>query len=199
MSAAQEDILATPELLELILAQLPMRDLLVTAPLVSKTWRATTLVPALQRALFFLPSASSNSEPIQNLLLAAAFPTFFASHAGACYARTFMVMPWNKAPDAFKRPEASWRRMLLTQPPVRGMAITQTYSPRVRRAMLRDPEGLRMGVLYDLGVQFVHRSAASFRILWHHAGDIHFESNLTVAVKEFVPHGCMRAGGTPAR
>ncbi|KAJ7731951.1 hypothetical protein B0H14DRAFT_3517764 [Mycena olivaceomarginata] len=36
-------VMSTPELLELTLSHLPMRDLLVTAPLVSKTWQVLTL------------------------------------------------------------------------------------------------------------------------------------------------------------
>ncbi|KAJ6506831.1 hypothetical protein C8R45DRAFT_512263 [Mycena sanguinolenta] len=190
MSPPQESVLATPELLELILSQLPMRDLLVTAIRISKTWHATTLTPSLQRALFFLPSSSSSdSEHIQNPLLAEAFPRFFAARLMPCCARTLIdqEMPWGKASDAFKRAEASWRRMLLTQPPVLAMEMKQTHSLRVRHAILRYPEGLRMGVLYDLGIQFVHRTAASFNIRWRRNGDITAECDLTFAVIEFVP------------
>ncbi|KAJ6506835.1 hypothetical protein C8R45DRAFT_797092, partial [Mycena sanguinolenta] len=125
MSPPQESVLATPELLELILSQLPMRDLLVTAIRISKTWHATTLTPSLQCALFFLPSLSSDSEHIQNPLLAATFPSFFAARSMRCRVRTLMdqELPWGKASDAFKRAEASWRRMLLTQPPVLAIKI----------------------------------------------------------------------------
>ncbi|KAJ7348323.1 hypothetical protein DFH08DRAFT_865784 [Mycena albidolilacea] len=67
MSNALVVVMSTPELLELTLSHLPMRDLLVTAPLVSKTWQALTLTPALQRALFFQPDPSSLS--VHNPLL----------------------------------------------------------------------------------------------------------------------------------
>ncbi|KAJ7860098.1 hypothetical protein B0H14DRAFT_3446289 [Mycena olivaceomarginata] len=46
-----------------------MRDLLVTAPLVGKTWQALTLIPVLQRTLFFHPDLSS--DPAQNPLMSA--------------------------------------------------------------------------------------------------------------------------------
>ncbi|KAJ6506837.1 hypothetical protein C8R45DRAFT_1090511 [Mycena sanguinolenta] len=151
MTPPQESVLATPELLELILSQLPIRVLLVTASRISKTWHATTftgprslpLRPGrliysildehfLKSRFFpsraFLPSSSSSdSEHIQNPLLAAAFPPFFACSM-PYRARTLMdqELPWGKASDAFKRAEASWRRMLLTQPPLIVMEITHT-------------------------------------------------------------------------
>ncbi|KAJ7813868.1 hypothetical protein B0H14DRAFT_2851835 [Mycena olivaceomarginata] len=100
MSAAQDTVISMPELLELILALLPMRHLLLVAPLVSKTWQAITLTPGPQRTLFFQPDLGS--EPIQNPLLV-------------------------EAEDAFKREGASWRRMLVTQPPARTMTVVETW------------------------------------------------------------------------
>jgi hypothetical protein len=43
-----------------------MRDLLVAVPLVSRMWQTTTLIPVLQRILFFEEDASSG---IKNPLL----------------------------------------------------------------------------------------------------------------------------------
>ncbi|KAF8181147.1 hypothetical protein K438DRAFT_1415641, partial [Mycena galopus ATCC 62051] len=130
---AQDVMMSTPELLELTLSHLPMRHLLITAPLVSKTWQAITLTPTPQRALFFLPDLTS--EPIQNPLLAQIFPPFFI-HGGQSrsswpgHASSIMSMSWSKAPDAFKRKEASWRRMLVMQPPAQTMLITETSRGR---------------------------------------------------------------------
>ncbi|KAJ7238197.1 hypothetical protein C8J57DRAFT_1528859 [Mycena rebaudengoi] len=45
MSTAQDEVISTAELLELILAQLPLNILLTTVPLVSKTWQSATLSP----------------------------------------------------------------------------------------------------------------------------------------------------------
>ncbi|KAJ7301748.1 hypothetical protein DFH08DRAFT_667471, partial [Mycena albidolilacea] len=148
-------VISTPELLELILSCLPMRDLLVTAPLVSKTWQALTLTPALQRTLFFRPDLSS--EPAQNPLLLMLFPPFFAAEKPRRWswpdAEAIQSMPCAKAPEVFKRREASWRRMLVIQPPAPKMIVTEHCHARhgdfERSAVLDDP-CLRMGVLYDL-------------------------------------------------
>ncbi|KAF8197251.1 hypothetical protein K438DRAFT_1967489 [Mycena galopus ATCC 62051] len=112
MSTAGNTVMSTPELLERTLAHLPMSDLLITAPLFSKTWQATTLTPTLQRALFFQPDPTSTTR-IPNPLLVEMFPPFFAvaedpNRWSWHDADAFMSMPWAKAPDAFKRPEASW-------------------------------------------------------------------------------------------
>ncbi|KAF7367851.1 putative f-box domain protein [Mycena sanguinolenta] len=200
MPTTQDQVIATPELLELILTQLPMRSLLVTAPLVSKTWQATTLTPTLQRALFFLPDPSS--PPVQNPLLAELFPPFFVEEPDDDNSRTWsqpgsatsiMAMPWAKAPDAFKRADASWRRMLVTQPLAQTMAITETRSTRggrsQRYAVLK-LEALTMGVLYDLAVRFIDRQSSSFCIHWHHTGS---HGDLTLAVRYSL--GCVRYSG----
>ncbi|KAF7344859.1 F-box domain-containing protein [Mycena venus] len=76
MFSAQESVISTPELLEHTLSLLPLRDLLVTAPLVSRTWRTMALSPTLQRTLFFDPDPSATN-PAQNPLLAETFPPFF--------------------------------------------------------------------------------------------------------------------------
>ncbi|KAJ6572741.1 hypothetical protein DFH09DRAFT_1362308 [Mycena vulgaris] len=128
--SARDSVVQTPELVEHTLALPPICDLLVTAPLVNKMWQAITLSPTLQRALFFeADSTASASHPVKNPLLA-------------------------QAPEAFKRADASWRRMLVTQPPAQTMFVIQTSHGRGGmsecRAVLRD-HPLRMGMLYDFG------------------------------------------------
>ncbi|KAJ7916295.1 hypothetical protein B0H13DRAFT_1998200 [Mycena leptocephala] len=187
MSTAKDTVISTPELLELTLSHLPMRDLLVTAPRVSKTWQATTLCPTLQQALFFQPDPPG-SERIQNPLLLEIFPPFFAPAPPSRWdwpnAKSVMSMPWSKASDAFKRPEASWRRMLVTQPPARKMTITEMCHGQIgdseRRAMLEGLE-LRMGYLYDLTLPLIDRPVSSLCIRWHQKDDLPAESDLTLA------------------
>ncbi|KAJ6505377.1 hypothetical protein C8R45DRAFT_1209146 [Mycena sanguinolenta] len=191
MSTVRDRVIATPELLELILAQLPMRSLLVTAPLVSKTWQAITLTPTLQRALFLLPDPSS--EPVQNPLLAKLFPPFFPKRRNQHgTSKTISALPWAKAPDAFQRADASWRRMLVTQPPAQTMAITETRSTRggrsQRHAVFNDP-ALSMAVLYDLAVEFIDRQSSSFRVHWQHKDEIGSQSDLTLSVS--YSRGCV--------
>ncbi|KAF7377265.1 F-box domain protein [Mycena sanguinolenta] len=175
MSSAQLAVIFSPELLELTLTHLPMRDLLVTAPLVSKMWQALTLTPTLQRLLFFQPDTSSDQA--ENPLLVEMFPPFFAPGGPNRWSwpnsKAIESMPWSKSPDAFKRPDASWRRMLVTQPPARRLVITERCHARggdfVHRAVLNDP-CLRMGVLYDLVLPFVDRPSSSFCIRWRGDG-----------------------------
>lgn len=189
MSNAQETVISTLELLELTLSHLPMRDLLVTAPLVSKTWQAITLTPALQRALFFQPDPESSAPRIQNALLAELFPPFFELAAldwsGWEWqwqdATTIQEMPWSMAPDAFRRAEASWRRMLVCQPPARRMAVIercQTEDGEIERSGRIDLDGsepLRMDVLYDLVLRLVNGGDVQFCVRWDTARKSHAE------------------------
>ncbi|KAJ6517241.1 hypothetical protein C8R47DRAFT_1254655 [Mycena vitilis] len=168
MSSAEE-VLSTPELLELILWHLPMRILLVTAPLVSKTWQAVTLSPILQQALFFQPDLAFAAHPIQNPLLVELFPPFFTpKHWLWPDTKAFTAMPWAKAPDAFRRAEASWRRMLVRQPPVQTMQLIDRCHARAtneRWALMSNLE-LRMGMLYDMTLPFIDRGSGWFCIDW---------------------------------
>ncbi|KAJ7864240.1 hypothetical protein B0H14DRAFT_2505078 [Mycena olivaceomarginata] len=148
MSRARNIVISMPELLEHTLTHLPMHDLLVAAPLVSKRWQAITLSPALQRALFFEPDFSV-AEYIRNPLLVEMFPPFFAAPLVEEYERdeedeefeddegyedcqlswpgqspALLAMPWARVPESFKRADASWRRMLVTQPPTQTMRVT---------------------------------------------------------------------------
>ncbi|KAJ6508651.1 hypothetical protein C8R45DRAFT_448958 [Mycena sanguinolenta] len=182
-------VLSTPELLEQILVQLPLRDLLVAAPLVSKTWRAVTLSPTLQRALFFEPDPlASPSKRVQNPLLVETFPPF-AFCEGELWPGSLdaiEAMPWSRAPDAFKRKEASWRRMLVSQPPVQTIIIAQQTSGMAgvseRRAVLNDLL-LRMGALYDLTLPLIDDDVVCFRIGTEVEGNLLLETS--------AGYGCM--------
>ncbi|KAJ7609410.1 hypothetical protein FB45DRAFT_1038857 [Roridomyces roridus] len=168
--------MSTPELLSLILSCVPMRDLLLAAPLVSKTWRDITLTPVVQRALFLLPESLSSAEPMQNPILVEMFAPFFTEAAGhrsrwPGTPEAIMDMPWARAPDAFRRKDASWRRMLLTQPPARTMAVIETCHRRggdtERRAILDLGRPLYMADLYDNTVPLIDRVSSSFHVRWH--------------------------------
>ena len=78
---AVEAVLSSPELLEAVLIHLPMRDVLITALRLNRTWNATiTNSPTLQRYLFFAPIIQSPAdEPkwTQNPLLIEKFPAWF--------------------------------------------------------------------------------------------------------------------------
>ncbi|KAF8145045.1 hypothetical protein K438DRAFT_2100116 [Mycena galopus ATCC 62051] len=78
-------------------------------------------------------------------------------------------MPWSKAPDAFKRSEASWRRMLVTQPSPLRLIVTSRSDGRggasQRRGIMNDAS-LRMGTLYDFVLPCVNQYASSFCVRW---------------------------------
>lgn len=64
MSMTRDEVISTPELLEHIVALLPLRDLLVAAPLVSRTWqRHRTLAGLLVRHLLRAGPRSDRNRP----------------------------------------------------------------------------------------------------------------------------------------
>ncbi|KAJ7187327.1 F-box domain-containing protein [Mycena filopes] len=190
---AQETALSTPELLELILSQLPLRDLLVTAPRVCKLWTAVTLTPTLQRALFFQPDPNGTAR--RNPLLIAAFPPFFTSDEPSGPG-DILRMPWATASDAFRRETASWRRMLVVQPPARTLLIlSRHHSPGRTYGTVdlnldgggdRDGTGLRMGVLYDVLLQRVEQRGARFRVRWPGYDGVEFGEEVTLRTSDRV-------------
>ncbi|KAJ7071903.1 hypothetical protein B0H15DRAFT_806913 [Mycena belliarum] len=189
-TAARDTVLATPELLALLLAQLPLRALLLRAPLVCEMWLATTLSPALQRAPFLAP---------------ALFPPFFApSPPPSRYtwptAHVLMAMPAASVPVAFARADASWRRMLVAQPPVRvvqraharGGDFSRSAEVRFRGGGQGDGGELRMGALYDLAAGRVKRAGSAFCVAWHEG--VRREVDLTLETADVMQFVDGRAG-----
>ncbi|KAJ7123540.1 hypothetical protein C8R44DRAFT_875731 [Mycena epipterygia] len=173
MSTAKD---TTPELLERTLAQLSMRDLLITAPL--------------------------------NPLLVELSPPFFAPEGLNCWswpgqASSIMTMPWSKAPDAFKREEASWHFMLVRQPPAQTITITETCHGMdgdfEHRAVLNDLS-LRMGILY-LTVPFIdvshHRSSYCAAISGGNTLDKRFYSDGRKLIKVNFGESTLRVHAPP--
>lgn len=135
------------EVLELILLRLDLRTLLVAATCVCHAWAELIRdSPAIQRRLFFAPDPDIQpSAPIHCALLADAFPSVFVYHRTGAFweddlgdpTRQFSVKSWdlilhpNRQP-AYLRPEASWRRMLVQQPPIYKLGVWfEQYSPHV--------------------------------------------------------------------
>jgi hypothetical protein len=93
-----------------------------------------------------------------NPLLALSFPFFFPKSTISTQREGFVELPWNKdaySTAAYVRREASWRGMQLSDPPVMAahVAITWTSIRSVRTkvaALNCEPNGLKMGVLYDV-------------------------------------------------
>ncbi|RAK99969.1 uncharacterized protein BO80DRAFT_476998 [Aspergillus ibericus CBS 121593] len=119
-------IFIIPELLESILLNLDMHTLLISTR-VSHLWNNLIKTsPRLQTALFLLPqsTATASSQPRTKnpLLLDIIWPQFIArmlktrprpAYIGAWFPDIIST----EKEEAYLRPEASWRRMFLHQPP----------------------------------------------------------------------------------
>ncbi|KAF7594155.1 hypothetical protein BBP40_010004 [Aspergillus hancockii] len=166
ITAAQR-VLFTPELLETILLDLDLRTLLTSAQRTCRAW--INLIRdsiALQRALYFtLASESRSPEKVLNPLLVDAFPAFFRmpeNEAAYRYQSNGLLSDTRmfKHPEtqpSFLRKEASWRRMLVQQPPVYkiarwhcsvGQLGVYTYREIPGRAK-QTQHGLRMETLFE--------------------------------------------------
>ncbi|KAI0539147.1 hypothetical protein GGR58DRAFT_500408 [Xylaria digitata] len=223
-------VLFIPELLELILLQLDMATLLVSATRVSKTWKTVidTSV-SIQQTLYFKASLEPGTGyPTVNPLLKKRFGhCFFDSGDFYGYLRranSFYSIPWTLsggvgprvrdptedrpayprgpqtsemttqqlleihiACEKFTRKEASWRKMLVSQPPPPCLGYlfmeadpVHFFGPHWVWTTLIYPNtgpslpGLRMGTLYDI-VQYRaghhERNSMWFRVVWGEARD----------------------------
>lgn len=120
-----------PEILEMILAETDMRTLLTSAQRVCRTWlNLISKSPSIQKALFFTPIKESEwgmKETIPNPLLAQTFPSFFPAKGRLEHYRfnfSDLVMTKDASTMArFVRDDASWRKMLVQQPPISDIGI----------------------------------------------------------------------------
>ncbi|KAF9634339.1 putative f-box domain protein [Lasiodiplodia theobromae] len=232
MANHEHHVLQIPELLELILAQLPMRDLLLAQRVCRRFNNLIQTSIVLQQALFFRPlpkpatpeptttpkrptwppfepsfslpfpvslpfpppisnpRKQQKNHPLpesvgQNPLLVAAFPPWFSRNMSdlsyttdQCHFSRFKDLPLAGARrDAFLRPEASWRLMMVTQPPISVMSVVRitvhTRMTTYEEVEVRFPApiGLTMGVLYDLTCQLVlYQNGGEFRVQWSKDG-----------------------------
>jgi hypothetical protein len=123
--------LNTPEILEMILVQTDMRTLLTSAQRVCRDWlNLITTTPSIQKALFFTPIKASEqeiNEKKRNPLLIEDFPPIFSAEDTSVYCGfDFSDLEWTKHPSSltrFARADASWRKMLVQQPPISGLGI----------------------------------------------------------------------------
>ncbi|KAK4498464.1 hypothetical protein PRZ48_011122 [Zasmidium cellare] len=138
--AAAAQVLDTVELLEMIILELPIRDVF-TDQRVSRHWRSTIVESVkLQQALFLKPSTLVESEITSKMvtfsldsscvdILAApgrktVFPSVLLIRA---YRGLFSNIKEIAGDSAMGNPEASWRKMLICQPPMERMAFLTSY------------------------------------------------------------------------
>ncbi|KAI3327366.1 hypothetical protein HD806DRAFT_520232 [Xylariaceae sp. AK1471] len=187
MSSQCNTVFRTPELLEAILSQLDMRTLLVSAQLVNREWcELVGSSPTIQKALYFEPITQTSKTMTQNPLLVEVFPLWFREikkkdevpNEHSRFKRDFvsfrredfyqLPMADKSRRDAFMHPDATWRRMLVRQPPAlrlgrwtrhHGMGgDSQSFH------LHEFPDGLRMGIIYDWAMDWA--VAGSFRVAW---------------------------------
>ncbi|PYI11377.1 hypothetical protein BO78DRAFT_413846 [Aspergillus sclerotiicarbonarius CBS 121057] len=162
--------LSTPELLEMILLQLDLRTLLASAQRVCRAWNGLIQESSfIQEALFLKPIKKRDSNPIErtlNPLLSETFPAIFQQNE-TIFPRnkeefTLTNLDMIKKPEkkaAYLRPEASWRRMLIQQPPAFEIGIFRWwgnpfgYGFRYEIQQLKDAprwhDGIRMERLFE--------------------------------------------------
>jgi len=160
MSSTVRQVLNTPELLESILLWVEPRTLLVRCNLVCQQWHdAISTSPSLQQTLFFAPRLDCT--PHFNPILSQDFSIFFDGEYHSLRDFDSLRIRGKGQRSAFMRQEASWRRMLVKQPPIERIGVLfwtgrdleasevygAIYSP------LRKPKstegGITMSVLYD--------------------------------------------------
>jgi hypothetical protein len=138
--SARDQVLALPELLELILLEVPMRDLLLVQR-ECKTWQNAAQSKLIQRKLFFQPMGLEevllrlesieddsedhrtqykwtrpglhlHSKPIRIYRN----PVFWGLASKMAKTSQSFYETLSLLPEPWQRPEASWRAMLITQP-----------------------------------------------------------------------------------
>lgn len=115
----------------MVLLHTDMHTLLTSCQRVCRDWRnLITKSPSIQKALFFTPIKESEwgtGEKVPNSLLAEIFPTIFPAK-GEPRNRDFRFCDFTTANDPvsldqFVRKDASWRRMLVQQPPILELGL----------------------------------------------------------------------------
>ncbi|KNG85904.1 hypothetical protein ANOM_006089 [Aspergillus nomiae NRRL 13137] len=136
-----------PEILEQILLQTPPQTLLTAAQRTSQTWHALiTTSPKLQEALFFRPqkpltpsnsssSSTTTHRTLNPLLTPKIWPQLFRKRLDSQPATTTTTNYGYTLPPAdpleeelYLRPDASWRRMLVQQPPTSSIGVFVMHS-----------------------------------------------------------------------
>lgn len=157
------------EIAENILARLPMKDLLLVQRICTAWRELIKRSPVLQELLFMRPRQSgaaqaiaSDGTPIRqfNPLLVEHMPMWFSTDE-AVWRQTVRDAPWAKTVSrlTFLRRDASWRDMLLAQPPFTVFESVQRVHARGGDSLsvgrIHLPDGVRMGLAYDQAVETV--------------------------------------------
>jgi len=160
-SAARDQVLGIGELIYCICTHMDIQTLL-NAQRVSKRWHD---VISNSPTIYFRPCPSKKKRVINPLLLKH-FKPILKPHRyqGQIYHYNLNVPEMSmthmkngrKVHKAFVRRGASWRNMLVAQPPITTIGYReQINDERQDYKAISFPEGLRMGVLYDMVFQAI--------------------------------------------
>ena len=133
--SAMNKVMGIPEILEMILAGTDMRTLLTSAQWVCRNWASLIRnSPSIQKALFFIPIEDSEwgvGEKIPNPLLGETFASIFPAKNRPDDFQfdfgDFVMTRDDSAMARFIRADASWRKMLVRQPPISDIALFHIY------------------------------------------------------------------------
>ncbi|KAL2073605.1 hypothetical protein VTL71DRAFT_10931 [Oculimacula yallundae] len=181
-SSAQDHVLSLPELISAIILQLPIQNILINVSLVNHTWKAAVDSPPVQQALFLLPRISDQGiKPEFNPLLIEKFPSWFKTTQPKTKSRgkrgwEFNDLEWGSSVSkiaAYKRKDASWRRMLPVQPPATTFEVRRAEHWQAGSSYevgeVTIPGGVRMGMLYDWAQKTVRTPISDFQVKWYMA------------------------------
>ena len=177
--SASHLVLNDSKLLSHILSFLDVRSLLISGQRMCKTWHEIIAkTPALQEALF-LKAPTATAPRLLNPLLRELWPLWFKSPSSFNKRRPrpkasdFRFLKWTQRPSAFRRPNASWRRMLVVSggTPVTVLNVTLfTHSflgAQESQGVVMCPHGLRMSTLWDLTKDWcMFDEEATFMMNW---------------------------------
>ncbi|KAI1378002.1 hypothetical protein F4677DRAFT_458741 [Hypoxylon crocopeplum] len=175
--AATQKVLNISELLNLILRQVPPRDLLTRAQRVCRQWREAITNTPIPRQMLYLsasPICSVGRRYDKNTIAAFVFPPLFNTRFLVAYGDNAYVdtqpriMAVGRLALKFRqgilwkwlRHDASWRTMHMAQPPITKLHWEITRDDRLDQdlpenlpdatAVFSFPDGLRIGQLFDL-------------------------------------------------
>ena len=116
------------EIQVMILRHLDLLTLLTSAQLVCREWRQLIITTtSLQEILYFKPENTlSSRDRLINPLLQARFPRYFPVNPEIIKAED-LPLYFDINDDRFIREEASWRRMLISQPSIKKWGIYTRY------------------------------------------------------------------------
>ncbi|OAL53481.1 hypothetical protein IQ07DRAFT_585392 [Pyrenochaeta sp. DS3sAY3a] len=208
MTSAQDRALHTPELLEAILLQLTPLHHLLHAQLISSSFHeAIRDSPRLQQRLFLRaqPRNPKDEKLTLNPLLRKHFLPFFLVPVNRFSMPDYSALQnldWVSCPRqkaAFLRADASWRRMLIVQPPPRALRVVQFT--HAMRADFKDEahvsfadeaaQGVTMGAVYDIAESFLSSKVVAGFGLAIHSGTLGAGTQMTLHLT-FTKQCCQR-------